>query len=547
MGVNISPKYKGLFWIGVVLAIIVLSWIGLAQIYPEFNALQHLPERVYRIVKTLMGGEPTAGGAPQALPWMLLLVKILVTLMILRAMLKVVEKVFHEQYTQWRLLLRRRHLIVTGAGQRALRIVEDYHRHSGKSAVVIAADAQPHAAALRRDGHVPIYGDAGDMETLRMAGAARAAQVICFDDDAKDSLQVAGKLAALCAQSGRDTPLACFIHLDNPRHVDIFRRDHLGNVDIRFFNLHKMVARHFFHQLPQYADTPLDAPLRILIFGFGHGAQALLLQGLRVFHRTAHSEWHIIVADSAAHAKRFADQYPQAQHIAPIHFHDDDGCYRAHLDTQGTDMAIIALCADDNSARNLDIAAELLAAGGAFPIHVRHEDTLLPGQSRERLHFFGADAQFCTVELITGSRQDALARAIHADYLRESLQNGTESAHYQQPDWDNLPEDARDANRAQADHIPYKLLLTGKWHTLGSAALHFTREEVETLAEIEHRRWMAHRRLEGWGYGATRDDSRKQHPSLIPWDALSDTEKQKDRDTILRLPRIVRSKEDIGL
>ena len=53
---------------------------------------------------------------------------------------------------------------------------------------------------------------------------------------------------------------------------------------------------------------------------------------------------------------------------------------------------------------------------------------------------------------------------------------------------------------------------------------------------VEHRRWMAHRYLNGWSFGERRDDRHKLHPSLITWEALSETEKQKDRDTILRLP-----------
>lgn len=106
----------------------------------------------------------------------------------------------------------------------------------------------------------------------------------------------------------------------------------------------------------------------------------------------------------------------------------------------------------------------------------------------------------------------------------------------------DLSEDAKDANRAQADHIVYKLLLTHKQNALQSpGSLRFTPAEIEQLSITEHARWAAHRYLNGWQYGATRDDVRKLHPSLIDWEQLSDSERQKDRHTVLRLPQILQA------
>ena len=41
-----------------------------------------------------------------------------------------------------------------------------------------------------------------------------------------------------------------------------------------------------------------------------------------------------------------------------------------------------------------------------------------------------------------------------------------------------------------------------------------------TAAILEHRRWAADRQLNGWRFGAVRDDRRKHHPDLIPFDEL---------------------------
>jgi len=53
----------------------------------------------------------------------------------------------------------------------------------------------------------------------------------------------------------------------------------------------------------------------------------------------------------------------------------------------------------------------------------------------------------------------------------------------------------------------------------------------ELLAKNTHDNWAAQRFSEGWRYGSNRDDGKKEHPSLVPYEDLSDTEKQYDRLT----------------
>lgn len=55
---------------------------------------------------------------------------------------------------------------------------------------------------------------------------------------------------------------------------------------------------------------------------------------------------------------------------------------------------------------------------------------------------------------------------------------------------------------------------------------------LEDLAKNVHNRWMAGRIADGWQYGPTRDDEKKEHPSIISYEKLSDTEKEYDRQTV---------------
>ena len=52
---------------------------------------------------------------------------------------------------------------------------------------------------------------------------------------------------------------------------------------------------------------------------------------------------------------------------------------------------------------------------------------------------------------------------------------------------------------------------------------------TERLAENAHDIWAKQRMADGWTYGPTRDDAAKQHPDLVPYADLPDSEKEYDR------------------
>ena len=54
---------------------------------------------------------------------------------------------------------------------------------------------------------------------------------------------------------------------------------------------------------------------------------------------------------------------------------------------------------------------------------------------------------------------------------------------------------------------------------------------AEEIAKNVHEVWSEGRMEEGWTYGEERDDAKKHHPCLVPYEALTETEKEYDRNT----------------
>lgn len=117
--------------------------------------------------------------------------------------------------------------------------------------------------------------------------------------------------------------------------------------------------------------------------------------------------------------------------------------------------------------------------------------------------------------------------------------------------WDQLAETFRQANRDAVAHIPAKMASAGidpaVWRGVSGlpkppegTRLFNNPKELEKLAILEHHRWNAQRRMDGWRHTSTRqkDEARRLHPSLVPYHSLSDDVKEYDRVYIRQTQRI---------
>lgn len=62
---------------------------------------------------------------------------------------------------------------------------------------------------------------------------------------------------------------------------------------------------------------------------------------------------------------------------------------------------------------------------------------------------------------------------------------------------------------------------------------------TEQIAKNVHEVWAKSRMEQGWIYGEVRDDEKKTHPCLVPYDELPETEKDYDRHTAMDTLKLV--------
>ena len=61
----------------------------------------------------------------------------------------------------------------------------------------------------------------------------------------------------------------------------------------------------------------------------------------------------------------------------------------------------------------------------------------------------------------------------------------------------------------------------------------------EMMARNTHEVWAAGRIADGWRWGPVRDDAKKEHPCLVPYDDLPEEERDYDRRTSMETLKLL--------
>jgi ryanodine receptor 2 len=62
---------------------------------------------------------------------------------------------------------------------------------------------------------------------------------------------------------------------------------------------------------------------------------------------------------------------------------------------------------------------------------------------------------------------------------------------------------------------------------------------LERLAQNTHDVWATQRMKDGWTHGPSRNDKRKEHPCLVPYESLTEGEKEYDRVVVAQILKAI--------
>jgi voltage-gated potassium channel Kch len=494
------------------------------------------------------------GGATQDPNWELQIARFLGPLIVGYAAIRGLMLLFREQLQLfWFRLVLHDHVVIAGLGEVGHHVAS---RLSEMGAQVVAIEANPmseSATTLRNRGVPVITGNAVDRVTLRRAQVHRAAYMVVSCGHDQRDIEVA--MAARRARR-RSGVLTVFLSLGEPSlwrsiKVPALTEGASGSVRLEPFSLLDSAA-----SLMVEETLPATAPgsaSTVLVSGDKTISQNLALHVARVWSNAGQTgELHIELLRPGATRDRteLLERNPELASICEVSA-TEQSVESQGFGQQAADAAAIYVAYSDE-AQGLATALALRACTRAqdvpIVLAVREESSgAAIAAHRSGIRAFGIFTQALGDKFLDRGMNEVMARAAHEEYVRARETLGeTPADNPSLVAWGSLPHSLRQSNRRQVDGIGPKLAAIGcaivpsPLVRLTDDQFEFTESELDRLAVLEHERWQRDLRDEGWRRNSGRKDpQRLRHPSLIPWERLSDEERKKDRDAVTAIPSIL--------
>jgi voltage-gated potassium channel Kch len=464
----------------------------------------------------------------------------------------------------------RDHVVIAGLGATGRRLASALVDHV--AVVVIESQvANEHLAGARLRGVRTLTGNASDPKLLNQAGLrhARTLVVVCGAGDA--NIDVAA--AATRSLPARGRPLNIFVHLHNlglwsslAAEGATFRSPR-SDVRLEYFNAMATGAQLLLERQPPFTEGQHSIPDHLLVVGMDGIAAQLILQLARLWDGHApgrDAKLWVTIAGATADGDLAAllARYPALAHY--LNLDTRPLAIESAAFQSGAAMSAAGARCDVTRAY-VSLADEAAALLAALALHARTDAVSVPvtvlvaddgagvssvlGSERGRfraIESFGVLTEATRSTLLLRGTNELLARAQHAQWLRSQQAAGaTAAANPNFRAWEDLKDAQRENNRRFADDVHAKLglvhcmLVPMPLRSPGQAPFEFTEKELETLSRHEHIRWMNVMLAAGWRYGVPRDDAHKIHDQIKPWEQLDEPNRDKDRDAVREIPRML--------
>jgi len=457
----------------------------------------------------------------------------------------------------------RRHFVVIGLGGTGGVVAESLRRPArtaqekgrrwpwrrAPQVVVIESDPRnTRIPATRAAGVRVIVGDATDRTICEAARVSRARQVIVLTGDDSINLEVLAVSLELLGDAAESVLPTFHVAISD---VSLWKE--LGRLQLEgrrrgawteFFNIPDRTGQ----TLVEEATGQLGHAALRRVRLEGEGVIPVRL-AVHLIRRAVHVGLSPII--ELPKGSRLADQLRES---APDCFHA--ACFEEVLPEEAPSLAAVPaavfVCGQITDAagvaRGVALTRELPGAHVFVAVYAERRSSMLDvvGVGHERLHLVAAKVTALTTQLLQGSGIERLARARHEDYVRLERERGVDQeANPSLVRWEELPETLKESNRRFAESVGGAVAKLGatlqplrRSDSVGDAPI--PPDRLEQLGRAEHDRWMRVLKEAGWTHtSGPKDAAAKQHPLLVPWEELSEAEREKDRDGYRSLPRLL--------
>lgn len=301
--------------------------------------------------------------------------------------------------------------------------------------------------------------------------------------------------------------------------------------NLHFFQYEEAEARVYWkkYSLLEEAERK-DNRLKVVLIGGGKLGQSLLTEGLQknIFHPDQEIEYHMFYA-----GEKFAACHPGLKKMGdPVLFHGEEW-YQAPECLRQADRILVT-----DRENEVEFLNDLLALVPQAQIDIfSREGALLKQLFRSgNIRVLDAEEEGRKLENVLNEELFSQAKQLNLNYavLYGSASPDEES---REREWRKLNAFTKYSNVSSMDYHEIRMQMLQKFTGSDSTKEEAYLPYLELFAELEHIRWCRYHFLNDWSYGVPADGKAKDpvlriHHSLIPYSALSEEEKEKDRETV---------------
>lgn len=268
----------------------------------------------------------------------------------------------------------------------------------------------------------------------------------------------------------------------------------------------------------------------VLLVGFGRLGRSLLEYALEncIFSPIRKTEYHVFGENPD-----FLPDHPFLNQSVSIGAPSGstDSLY-LHNDSWNSSMELLMqadriIFCDDSEQENISRYRRLRTY---FPVQCKLS-LYSTGCVASDLPTFGTDAEIYSPELVLRAGLERMAREINESYRKGCGGNA--------PSWEELSAFLRRSNYASAQHMWEKLRFLLDDDSLTEFTpeqlrkgydrfLQIRAQQPDLCRRIEHDRWVRFHAMYNWHYAPVRCNEMREHPLMVPFDALSEQEQAKD-------------------
>lgn len=286
------------------------------------------------------------------------------------------------------------------------------------------------------------------------------------------------------------------------------------DASLHFFNIYDLIARTYWRDNNLYNRR--KEALKIAVIGYDQVGTAIFKYGFlnNIFSLDQRFEYHIWGCDEFE--KNFVRRL-NTMNGDRIIVHDGNWDDDIEI-LAGMDRIIYTI-----KEHTVEALQRMLYINPEAEIHC-YLDSLTDFSDlylSDRIVTFGDIREVLTEENVKGEKLYRLGKLFNYDYCLRYAKRPAPGNFRQEmeEEWKKLSGFHMDSNVARADHfwIEQKLVEDGELS-----------ENSETAWKLEHIRWCRFYFVNHWSYNEVRNNARRQHPLLVDFDRLPESEKAKD-------------------